>query len=47
MPSASKGEIWPKRLPRPGPLGSKVSKLLEVDHAADLGGDQDEEEEDA
>ena len=27
MPSASKGETWPKRLPRPGPLGSKVSKL--------------------
>ena len=27
MPSAVKGEIWPKRLPRPGPLGSKVSKL--------------------
>ena len=27
MPSASKGETWPKRLPRPGPFGSKVSKL--------------------
>ena len=27
IPSASKGETWPKRLPRPGPLGSKVSKL--------------------
>ena len=27
MPSASKGETWPKRLPSPGPLGSKVSKL--------------------
>ncbi len=27
MPRAVKGEIWPKRLPRPGPLGSKVSKL--------------------
>ncbi len=27
MPSASSGETWPKRLPRPGPFGSKVSKL--------------------
>src|SRR5690349_12792163 len=28
MPRPSKGEIWPKRLPRPGPLGSKVSNCL-------------------
>ena len=47
MPSASKGETCPKRLPRPGTIGVEGLEVVEFDHPPDLGRDEDDEEQQA